>query len=203
MLSNEFLLTSLLVVLVPGTGAMYTISHGVLYGWRASVLAAIGSTLSIVPHLAISIVGLAMVLHTSAVAFQVLKLLGSAYLLYLAWQMWRGSGELSLGDPLPQRTPLRVIGQGVLINLLNPKLTLFFVAFFPLFLAPDAANQTVQMTRLGAAFMVMTLAVFVVYGLLASRLRERATGSPRLVTWLQRSFALAFAAFGLRLAFGD
>ena len=203
MLSPEFLLTSLIVVLIPGTGTVYTVSTGLFYGPRASLAAALGCTLGIVPHLLASILGLSFVLHMSALVFQGLKYAGAAYLLYLAWAMWRDQGALSFGSASPEQSARQIIVRAILLNLLNPKLTLFFFAFLPLAISPDAASPLAELLGLSLVFMALTLAVFAVYGVLASSVRKHVARSPRVILWLRRSFATAFAALGLRLAVTD
>jgi threonine/homoserine/homoserine lactone efflux protein len=201
MLNTEFLLTSLVVVLIPGTGVIYTVSMGLFQGRRAGVAAAVGCTAGILPHLTAAILGLSAILHMSALVFQVIKYIGTAYLLYMAWSMWRDTGTLKLNAP-KQRTRIRkVIVRGILINILNPKLSIFFLAFLPLFIRPDAATPTVQLIILSAVFMGMTLAIFVLYGLSADRVRAHMVTSPRRTRRLQRSFALIFAGLGAKLAF--
>lgn len=200
MLSTEFLLTSLVVVLVPGTGVIYTVSTGLFLGRRASVAAAVGCTAGIVPHLSASILGLAAILHVSAVAFQAFKYAGTAYLLYLAWSMWRETGALRFEAPASRKGVRPIIARGFLINILNPKLSIFFLAFLPLFVSPQAAAPTLQMLLLSAVFMAMTLVIFILYGLLAGTVRRHVAASPRAVAWLQRSFAAVFAALGVKLA---
>lgn len=199
--SREFVLTALIVALVPGTGVLYTVSAGLFLGRRTSVFAAVGGTVGIVPHIAAAVLGLSALVHTSAQVFQVLKLAGVAYLLYLAWGMWRSTGALSLQSPTA-RTGRAIVLRGALINLLNPKLTIFFFAFLPQFLEPGTSG-TAQMVLLGVVFMAVTLAVFVLYGAVAARLRDRVLGSPKVVQRLQRSFAAAFAALGVQLAAQD
>jgi threonine/homoserine/homoserine lactone efflux protein len=196
----EFLLTSLVVVLVPGTGVIYTVSTGLFRGGRASIAAAVGCTAGIVPHLTASILGLAAILHVSALAFQAVKYAGVAYLLYLAWCMWRETGALQLDGSATRKGMRQIITRGFLINILNPKLSIFFLAFLPLFVAPTAASPTVQMLVLGAVFMAMTLVIFIFYGLLADAVRRHVVNSPRVLTRLQRTFAVVFAALGLKLA---
>lgn len=198
MLSPEFILTSLLVILIPGTGVVYTLSQGLFGGVRASLAAALGCTLGIVPHLLASIIGLSFILHMSALVFTALKLLGALYLLYLAWALWREEGALNFGGH--GETSLgRIVWRAVLLNLLNPKLTLFFFAFLPLSLSPEATSPLLQMLLLSLVFMALTLIVFVLYGLLASSLQQRALRSPRVILWLKRSFAASFALLGIRL----
>lgn len=203
MFSAEFLLTSLVVILIPGTGVIYTISNGLFLGWRAGIAAAFGCTLGITPHLTASILGLSAILHMSAVAFQVVKYTGAAYLLYLAWAMWRETGPLTFDSATENNGAGKIITRGFLINILNPKLSLFFLAFLPLFVPADSSSPTVQMAILGFMFMAMTFIVFILYGLFANGVRRYVLNSPELLAWLQRSFAAAFAALGVKLALTD
>ena len=199
-ISTEFLLTSLIVVLIPGTGVIYTISTGLMLGARASIAAAIGCTAGIVPHLVASILGLSAILHMSALAFQAIKFVGAAYLLYLAWNMWKETGGLQLASCESQAGMWRIARRGFLINILNPKLSVFFLAFLPLFVSPDTGSPVLQMTGLSLIFMAMTLAVFIVYGLCAHGFRRYVINSPKIMLRVQRSFAAVFAALGVKLA---
>ncbi len=205
MVSTEFLVTSFVVVLIPGTGVVFTLSTGLFLGWRASIYAALGCTAGILPHLTASVLGVAALLHLSAVAFQALKLAGAAYLLYLAWATWRDKGALSFtapgdGEALGHG---RLVLRAFLLNILNPKLSIFFLAFLPQFVAADAAAPLGEMLLLSAIFMAMTFAVFVVYGVLAHGVRALVLGSPRVLAWMRRGFAAAFAVLGARLALSD
>ncbi|NOK58551.1 MAG: LysE family translocator [Chloroflexi bacterium AL-W] len=200
MFSAEFLLTSLIVVLIPGTGVIYTISTGLFHGWRASVAAAIGCTAGIIPHLLASILGLSFILHMSAVAFQTIKLAGVLYLLYLAWALWRDTGGMTFDSASPQHNLWQIALKAVLINILNPKLTIFFFTFLPLFITPNTTSPITELFLLSLVFMALTLAVFVLYGVLASRVRSYVMQSPKAIIWLRRSFAAMFAGLGIRLA---
>lgn len=206
-MSIEFLVTTLIVVLLPGTGVIYTLAAGLTRGARAAVLAAFGCTLGIVPHVAASIAGLAALLHASALAFQLIKSLGVIYLFYMAWQMWRDTGALALEpsakEPDAASRPARIVSAGILINLLNPKLTLFFLAFMPQFVDPDAADATVEMLGLAGVFMAVTFIVFVLYGLLAAQARDHVISRPGVMRAVKRSFASMFALMGLRLALAE
>lgn len=203
MFSTEFLITSLVVVLIPGTGVIYTISNGLFLGWRASIAAAFGCTVGIIPHLSASILGLSAILHMSALAFQVVKFAGAAYLLYLAWAMWRETGSLKFDSPSSKIGLLQIIRRGFLINILNPKLSIFFLAFLPLFVSPNASSPTLQMVVLSVMFMAMTLVIFILYGISANGVRRYIVNSPKLIVWLQRTFAATFAALGIKLAMTD
>jgi threonine/homoserine/homoserine lactone efflux protein len=199
MFSTEFLFTSLIVILIPGTGVIYTVSTGLFLGWRSSIAAAFGCTLGIVPHLLAGVLGLSAILHMSALAFQTLKYAGSVYLLYLAWSMWRERGVIKLNQP-DKNSLFQIVTRGFLINILNPKLSIFFLAFLPLFVSPKAAFPILQMLILSAVFMVMTLIIFILYGILSSNVSAYFIRSPRVITWLQRSFAAVFAVLAIKLA---
>jgi threonine/homoserine/homoserine lactone efflux protein len=201
--SIEFLLTSLIVVATPGSGVLYTIAAGFSRGTRASVIAAVGCTLGVIPHMVAAITGLAALLHTSAMAFQTLKYVGVAYLLYLAWSTLRDKGALAVEQETTARSATKVIFSAILVNLLNPKLTIFFFAFLPQFVSTDEPNAFFRMVGLSAVFMALTLVIFVGYGLFAAAIRNHVISRPRVVTWMRRVFAGTFAALGARLAFTD
>jgi threonine/homoserine/homoserine lactone efflux protein len=198
--STAFLVTSLVVVASPGTGVLYTVAAGLSRGRRASIVAAFGCTLGIVPHIAAAIVGLAALLHTSAIAFQTLKYLGVAYLLYLAWRTLREQGGLLVETDDSDRSSLDIIVSAIAVNVLNPKLSIFFVAFLPQFVAADEPNRLAHMLELSVVFMLLTFVVFVVYGLFAAAIRRHVIRSPRVLTWMRRTFAGAFVALGAKLA---
>lgn len=199
-MSIEFLLTSLIVVATPGTGVLYTMAAGLAHGVRASVVAAVGCTLGIIPHMAAAITGLAALLHTSAVAFEVLKYLGVAYLLYMAWTTWRDKDALTVDKDSAPRSATRVIISGILINILNPKLTIFFFAFLPQFVTAGQSGALLSMVALSAVFMLLTFVVFIGYGIFAAAIRTHVISRPRVLTWMRRTFAGAFVALGARLA---
>lgn len=199
----SFLLTSLIVVASPGTGVLYTLAAALTRGSRASMAAAFGCTLGIVPHMLAAMLGLAAVLHTSALAFAALKWCGVLYLLYMSWQALRVRGALAVEGEIREPSAGRVIATGFLINILNPKLSIFFLAFLPQFIAADEAHVLARMLELSGAFMAMTFAVFVVYGLCAASVREHVISRPAVMTWLRRSFAAGFAALGAKLALAE
>lgn len=202
-MSVEFLITSLVVIASPGTGVLYTLAAGLSRGSRASVVAAFGCTIGIVPHMAAAIMGLAALLHTSALAFQTFKYLGVAYLLYMAWSTLREHGALRVEKEAGARSTVQVTVTAILINLLNPKLSIFFLAFLPQFVSADELNPLSRMLTLSGVFMLMTFVVFVAYGLFAASVRDYVISRPRVLTWMRRSFAGAFAALGAKLAFAE
>lgn len=203
MISFEFLITSLLVVLIPGTGVLFTISTGLTQGKRASVFAALGCTAGIVPHLAATILGLAALLHTSATAFQTLKYAGIVYLLYVAYATWNSRDAFKTGRTPSAATAWSLMGKAVLLNILNPKLTIFFLAFLPQFVDPAAPSPLGQLLALSALFMMMTFVVFVAYGFLAHSFRRAVIESPHIQTLIRRSFAAAFVGLAADLACSD
>lgn len=200
MISTEFLLTSLVVVLMPGTGVIYTVSTGLFKGRQASIAAAFGCTTGILPHLTASILGLSAILHMSALAFQIVKYVGVIYLLYLAWSMWRETGSLQLNSKDSSKDLRQIVVRGFLINILNPKLSIFFLAFLPQFISPQAQYPISQMFALSSIFMTMTFIIFILYGLSANYVREYVVNSHQVTTWLQRSFAAIFTALAAKLA---
>lgn len=196
----DFLITALIVVLMPGTGVIYTLAVGLGQGPRQAAIAACGCTLGIVPHMAASILGLAALLHASAVAFQVVKVAGVVFLFWMAWSTWRNGGVLSV-DGRREHTPWgKLVRDGILLNLLNPKLSIFFLAFLPQFVPAGSGNATARMAILGVVFMGLTLAVFALYGAFAALARDHVIGRPRVMRWMRGSFAAAFGLLGLRLA---
>ena len=199
----EFLLTSFIVVVSPGTGVLYTLAAGLSRGSRASIVAAFGCTLGIVPHMAAAVMGLAALLHTSALAFQILKYLGVAYLLYLAWSALRERGALKVESEIGIRSTTQVIVSAILVNILNPKLSIFFFAFLPQFVSADEAHPLQLMLLQSGVFMLLTFVVFVGYGMFAAAIRSHIISRPQVMAWMRRTFAAAFVALGAKLALTD
>jgi threonine/homoserine/homoserine lactone efflux protein len=199
-MSWAFLITSLVIVATPGTGALYTLAAGLARGARAGVLAAFACTLGTIPHMVAAITGLAAVLHASGVAFSVIKYAGVAYLLYMAWATWRDKGALAVEGETRQTSWRSVIAAGITLNLLNPKLTIFFFAFLPQFVPAGEPGAIPRMLALSAVFMVMTFVVFAAYGVAAAALRDKVLSRPRLVQRIRRTFAATFVALSARLA---
>ncbi len=202
-MSIEFLITSLVVVIVPGTGVLYTLAYGLSRGAVGSIYAAFGCTLGIIPHLLSAILGLAALLHASAVAFQAVKFCGVAYLLYMAWSALREKGALSVERKVDRRSGREIIVKGALINILNPKLSMFFLAFLPQFVSGAEEGATWKMVGLGGVFMVMTLVVFIVYGLFAAAVRNHIVTRPAVMAWIRRIFAGTFVALSAKLALAE
>jgi threonine/homoserine/homoserine lactone efflux protein len=199
-MTYAFLLTTLIVVASPGTGVIYTLAAGLSRGRRASLVAAFGCTLGILPHMAAAMLGIAAILHTSAVAFNAMKYAGVAYLLFMAWNSLRETGALKVDRVEDRRSDIRVIVDAILVNVLNPKLSIFFVAFLPQFISAQEARPLARMLELSGVFMLVTFAVFTIYGVFAAAMRERVVTRPRVMAWLRRGFAGAFGALAVKLA---
>jgi threonine/homoserine/homoserine lactone efflux protein len=199
-MSIEFLLTSLIVVASPGTGVLVTLAAGLSRGARAAVVAAFGCTLGIVPHMLAAITGLAALLHASALAFEVIKYAGVAYLLYMAWMTLKEHGTLKVEADGTPRSDREVVASAILVNLLNPKLSIFFVAFLPQFVGVGEASPLPRMFGLSIVFMAMTFGVFAIYGVFASAVRSHIMSRPAVLTWMRRTFAAAFVGLGAKLA---
>ncbi|MFD4357736.1 LysE family translocator [Nocardia sp. NPDC058518] len=201
-MSIEFALTTLVIVATPGTGALFTLAAGLSRGAKASVIAAFGCTVAIVPHMIAAITGLAALLNTSAVAFQTLKYLGVAYLLYMAWNTLRDKGALAIPEEGAEARPSarQVITSAVLLNILNPKVTIFFFAFLPQFVPTGAPNALGRMLELSGLFMLVTFVVFAGYGAVAAGMRTYVLSRPVVVQWMRRVFGVSFVALAGRLA---
>lgn len=196
----EFLLTSLIVVASPGSGALVTLAAGLSHGARAALLTALGCTVGIVPHMLAAITGLAALLHASALAFDAIKYAGVLYLLYMAWTALQERGSLAIAPHSPPRSATGFVVHAALINLLNPKLSIFFVAFLPQFIPHDTPHPTPLMLELSAVFMLMTFIVFALYGVFAAAMRDRVLSRPPVLRWMHRGFAAAFVGLGVKLA---
>lgn len=196
----EFLLTTLIIVASPGTGAVYTIAAGLTRGARTSVWAAFACTLGIVPHLIAALSGVAALLHTSALLFELVKYAGVAYLLYMAWATLKERGAMRIDPKADARSAWQIIVEGILLNLLNPKLSIFFVAFLPQFIATDEPHVLARMLELSGVFMAATFVIFALYGLFAAAMRDKVLGSASAMAWMRRTFAAAFVALGAKLA---
>ncbi|MDQ0998910.1 threonine/homoserine/homoserine lactone efflux protein [Phyllobacterium ifriqiyense] len=199
-MSLEFIITSLIIVISPGTGVVYTLATGLTRGARASIAAAFGCTIGIIPHMAAAIGGLAAIMHTSAIAFQTLKYLGVIYLLFMAWNALRDNGSLRVDQENTESSFSRVTLTAILINILNPKLSIFFLAFLPQFVTADERRPVLTMLGLSGVFMAMTFVVFAIYGLFAASVRDKVISRPIVLTWMRRSFAAAFIGLGIKLA---
>jgi len=203
MISYGFILTSLIVVLIPGTGVIYTVSTGIIGSKKDSIAAAVGCTAGIIPHLVASIVGLSAIFHTSAFFFSVIKMIGVVYLLYLGVGMIRNKGGFTINERTKEESKLKIISKGILINLLNPKLSLFFFSFLPQFITNNVNGYLYQMIILSVFFMGLTLLVFIMYGVLANYFKSLIAASPNMTRRIQQLFGIVFIGLAAKLALSD
>lgn len=199
--SASFVALSLVVIATPGTGAVYTVVSTLAQGLRGGLLAALANGASLLPHVIAVVTGLASLLHASAVGFAVVRYLGVAYLIYLAIQTWRGAGNLTLNvTDRKVASGAAVFWEALVLNLLNPKLTLFFVAFLPQFVDAGQGHVVSQMLGLSAVFAALTVAVYVVYAVAAQSLRSHILERPAVARRAERGFAIVFLLLAARLA---
>ena len=203
LMSPEFLLTSLIVVASPGTGVLYTLGAGLGRGARASAIAAFGCTLGILPHLLAAVLGLSAMMQTSVLAFEIMRVAGVAYLLYMAWMTLKETGALAVAADGRDASALDITVRAILLNLLNPKLTVFFLAFLPQFVGHGEAQPTLRFVELGGVFMAMTFVVFVAYGIAAATVRDQVLSRPSVLATMRRLFAGAFVLLGVKLAVAE
>jgi threonine/homoserine/homoserine lactone efflux protein len=203
-MSVEFLLTSLVVVLIPGTGVLYTVSSSIGGGWRRGLFAAIGCTLGIVPHMLAAMLGLSAIMQTGSMVFEVIRYAGVIYLVFMGFSMIRDAGTLPLDDGNASIDPMGpVVWRGILLNVLNPKLTVFFFAFLPQFLDASPGLLDSKLIGLGGIFMLMTLVVFAVYALASAAIRDLVLAAPVARRWIERALGALLIGFAARLAFTD
>ena len=196
----DFLLTSLIVVAAPGTGALYTIASGLSRGVRVGVIAAFGCTLGIIPHMLAAVMGLAAVFNTSHTAFAIVKYAGVTYLIYMAWMTLKENGPLQMDEKSQTRPPLKIIVSAILLNLLNPKLPIFFLAFLPQFVDMNDPHPASHMLRLSALFMLITFMVFALYGTFAAFMRAHVLSKPGTLKGMRIAFASGFVGLAMKLA---
>ena len=197
---GAFLITSFIIILMPGTGVVYTISTGIMNGRHKSIIAALGCTLGIVPHLCVSIALTSMLMQMNSTVFAIMRYAGAAYLIYMGVGMIRSKDSIRFEAETGTEGALSIIRRGILINLLNPKLTLFFFSFLPQYVRGTEGQFVIQSTVLGIAFMIMTFVVFAIYGLLAGTARGWLSGSEKRISVLQKIFGTVFIGFALKLA---
>lgn len=198
-----FIVTSIAVILMPGPAMLFVISNGLTKGPKASIAAAIGTTTGVSFHLFCAAFGLAVILKTSAIAFAVVKFVGATYLIYLAIKTVLSKEQIVNHLNVGEKSRNSIFWQGIFINILNPKLSIFFLAFLPQFIGSNLASSTSQTLVLGTIFMAMTIILFIFYGLFASLLRQKVLNSPKILNAIKWCFASVFMVLGVRLALSD
>lgn len=195
-----FIITSLVIILLPGIGVTYTISTGITKGRKESIIAALGCTAGIIPHLIVSIGLSSLLIKINENAFNLVKVVGALYLLYLGIEMILSKSKLDFNNKIMENRTRTILCRGIMINLLNPKLTLFFFAFLPQYISSNCKSYIVESAMLGIAFMLITFLVFAGYGMLASLIKTLITKSPQRLQHMQQLFGIIFVAFAIEIA---
>lgn len=196
----NFIIASLIIILIPGTGVIYTVSTGLTKSKKASILAALGCTIGIVPHLCMSIALSSLLFEMGELAFEILKMAGALYLVYLGIGMIRSKTKIEFNQQQSQDKVAAIIYRGVFINLLNPKLTLFFFSFLPQYISSSSQSYMQESLLLGGGFMLLTFVVFVCYGILAGLMSGIVSKSPKGLQRIQQLFGSVFIIFAIQLA---
>lgn len=201
MISFEFLVTSLIIVLIPGPGVVFTVSVALFKSRFESIIAAFGCTLGTVPHLLVSILSLLALFSLDSIFFEVVKYLGIAYLIYLSFSLFKDKGILKIEDKNIASNNYEIVLKAIMINLLNPKLSIFFLSFLPQFISSDTNTLLTDILVLSLIFMLMTFIVFVMYAVFARVMKNKIFKSKENLKIIQKVFALVFAIFAFKLAF--
>jgi threonine/homoserine/homoserine lactone efflux protein len=196
----SFFAASVVLALAPGPDNIFVLTQSAMHGRRAGLLVTLGLCTGLLAHTAAVVLGVAAIFQASALAFTALKFAGAAYLLYLAWGAWHATAS-----PIEARNGAGLEGwalfrRGIIMNVTNPKVSIFFLAFLPQFADPKRGSLALQLVTLGAGFLVATLLVFGAVALLAGSIGRWLAGSRRAQVVINRSAALIFAALALRLA---
>ena len=196
-----FVIASAVLGITPGPDIIYVITRGAAQGARAGVAAAAGLTTGVIGHTAFTVIGLSAILATSAIAFTVIKIAGAAYLIYLGIRMWRSSGVIDLSSDTDARSIGAIYRQTIAMNLLNPKVALFFLAFLPQFVNPSAGPVAPQFALLGLLFMIVAFIVMSTAGFAGAQIRRFLVRSTTAARWVQRAAGTILIALGISLAF--
>ncbi|MFC7442206.1 LysE family translocator [Laceyella putida] len=196
-----FLAYSVSLTLLPGPDILFVLSQSVFQGKKDGLAISLGLCTGLIAHTLAAALGVSMILYHSALAFHVLKIAGVAYLLYLAWQSLKATGEASLQPAEKKQSLGALYKRGILMNLLNPKVSIFFLAFFPQFVEAQAGHVPLQMLTLGFVFIAQALVIFTAVSLIAGKLGERFLQKHLKGKWVNYGTAGIFALLGIRLAF--
>jgi threonine/homoserine/homoserine lactone efflux protein len=196
-----FLAASIAITVAPGPDNLQVLARGISQGRAAGLVAAIGFAAGISFHTTLAALGVAALLKSSPIAFEAVKLAGAAYLIWIGIKAIRSKG-LSSAHERPSQPLAVVFRQSVIGNLLNPKVTLFFIVFLPQFVNPHGGQSVMlQMFELGGVFMLQTVAVFSVFGVAAGMIGAYLKRRPKVGVWLDRLAGATFIGLGIRVAF--
>lgn len=195
-----FATASLLLALAPGPDNIFVLTQSALYGKKAGIMITLGLCTGLIAHTLSVALGVTVLFQTSALAFGVLKMVGAAYLLYLAWQTFRAQGA-TIGQKKQGYTSLKILyRRGIIMNVTNPKVSIFFLAFLPQFATPNHGSIAYQMILLGGVFIIAALIVFGAITLLASHLGEWLQRSKQTQKLMNRIAGTVFLVLALKLA---
>jgi threonine/homoserine/homoserine lactone efflux protein len=199
-----FVGASLALLMTPGPAVLYIVTRSIGRGRRAGLVSVLGICTGTLVHVVAAALGLSALLVSSALAFNIVRWLGALYLVVLGIRTLLDRDGLSI-DVADQGTDdlHGVFMQGVIVNVLNPHTALFFFAFLPQFVSTEEPHALSRMLELSGVFMLLTFVVFLGYGVFAASVRNHIISRPRVLTWMRRSFAAAFAGLGLKLALAD
>jgi threonine/homoserine/homoserine lactone efflux protein len=198
-----FLAASMAITVAPGPDNLQVLARGISQGRAAGLVAALGFAAGISFHTTLAALGVAALLKSSPIAFEAVKLAGAAYLVWIGIKAIRSKG-LSSAHERPSQPLAVVFRQSVIGNLLNPKVTLFFIVFLPQFVNPHGGQSVMlQMFELGGVFMLQTVVVFSVFGVAAGMIGAYLKRRPKVGVWLDRLAGATFIGLGLRVAFKD
>jgi len=196
-----FLATGILLNLTPGPDTVYILGRSIAQGREAGIASALGISLGSIFHTCAAALGLSAILATSALAFGTIKLIGGTYLIFLGFKMILDRRkQLSLPSHFRRRTTLAAFRQGVLTNILNPKVALFFLAFLPQFIDPASNMKIAAFITLGLTFVTTGTIWCLILAWFASVFSERLRANQTISQWLSRTAGALFVFLGLRLA---
>lgn len=199
----SFIGVSLLLIIAPGPDNIFVMAQSISYGKKEGIATALGLCSGVTIHTLAASIGLSAILYQSNIAFSILKYLGAFYLLYLAYQAFRSSNEVGeFAKPKKQTLPA-LYRRGFLMNVLNPKVSLFFLAFLPQFIEKNGISVPLQMIVLGLTFMILTLIVFSIIAIFAGSLGEKLLQNEKSSRIINLSQGAIFTGIGLKLFFMD
>lgn len=196
---TTYLVASALLSIAPGPDNLFVLTQSALHGRKAGILITLGLCSGLIVHTSAAALGIAMIFQNSAMAFTLLKSIGAAYLLYLAWQAFHASIHTSALSDQARLSNKALYLRGILMNLTNPKISIFFLAFLPQFAAPEAGSMGAQLFLLGTLFILVALLIFSWIAILAGTVSTWFTQSPKIQRRLHQIAGAVFAGLALRL----
>jgi len=199
-----FIVASFILCLIPGPDNIYVLTQGMTKSKKAAFITALGLTTGLIVHTSAAAFGISVIFQTSEVAFNLVKYVGAAYLIYIAYQAFIHRNEpLDLSVQNSTKELKKLFFKGFVMNILNPKVSIFFLAFLPQFVTPENGNIPLQMIVLGLVFMALTIIVFSAIGVAGNMLSAKLIEKPSIVKYMNILTSLVLVALGLKLAFAS